>query len=99
LKTRNKRERDELALRLLIPREDLIRWAELANLAITKGLGIENLRLLEKVGVHSVTVLAGEDPDRLYERMRQVSLGRATVRKAKIRIWIREAQKKLRREE
>jgi hypothetical protein len=99
LKTHEKKEREELALRLLIPKEELIRWVEYAMLAQLKGLGIENLRLLEEVGIHSVTVLAGEDPDRLYEKMLQFRRIKPNLRKAKIRIWIREAQKKVRSSE
>ena len=99
MKTHEKKERQELALRLLIPKEELIRWVEYAKLAQLKGLGIENLRLLEELGIHSVTVLAGEDPDGLYEKMLQFRQVKPNLKKAKIRIWIREAQKQLRHEE
>jgi nucleotidyltransferase/DNA polymerase involved in DNA repair len=95
LRTHEKKEREELALRLLIPKEELIRWVEDAKLAQLKGLGIENLRLLEEVGIHSVTVLAGEDPDQLYDRMVQFRNHKPNLKKAKVRIWIREAQKKV----
>jgi hypothetical protein len=98
LKTHEKKEREELALRLLIPKIELIRWVEYAKLAQLKGLGIENLRLLEHLGVHSVTVLAGEDPDRLHDEMLQLRQIKPNLKKAKVRIWIREAQKQLRRE-
>jgi hypothetical protein len=98
LRTHEKKEIEELALRLLIPKEELIRWVEYGKLTQIKSLGIENLRLLEQVGVHSVTVLAGEDPDRLYDRMVQFRNLKANLRKARIRIWIREAQKQLKRE-
>ena len=94
-KTREKKEREELALRLLIPKETLNLWVERARLARIKGLGIENFRLLEKAGVHSVSVLATEDPEKLYERMAQVREGRPVPKKAKIRIWITEAQRKV----
>ena len=92
-KTKDKTERDELALRLLIPKEELIHWVEKAHLVQLKGLGIENLRLLEGVGVHSVTVLATEDPERLYKKMEEVYQGRPIPKRAKIHIWIKEAQK------
>jgi hypothetical protein len=98
-KTREKTERDELALRLLIPKEELIRWVEGAKLAQVKGIGIENLRLLERVGVYSVPVLAGEDPEGLYERMNLLDHGRPSLRRSKIRIWIREAKKAVRSSE
>jgi hypothetical protein len=98
LKTRDKKEMDELALRLLIPKEELIRWVEYAKLALLQGIGTENLRLLEQMGVHSVAALAGEDPDQLYEKMLRFRQIKPNLRKAIIRIWIREAQKKVRRE-
>jgi hypothetical protein len=98
LKTHEKKEREELALRLLIPKEELIRWVEYAKLTQLKGLGIENLRLLQELGIYSVTALAAEDPDGLHEEMVQFRKIKPNLRKAKIRIWIREAQKQLRRE-
>jgi hypothetical protein len=95
-KTREKTERDELALRLLIPKELLIQWVEKAQLIQLKGLGIENLRLLERVDIHSISDLAKEDPDKLYEKIKNTLHERLLPRKAKIRIWIREARKEVR---
>jgi hypothetical protein len=95
-KTKEKKERDELALRLLVPKETLIPWVEKAQLVQMKGLGIENLRLLERVGIQSVRALAGEDPERLYERIALALEGRPPLKKAKIRIWIDEARKEVR---
>jgi hypothetical protein len=95
LKTKEKRERDELALRLLIPREQLIQWVEKAQLVQLKGLGIENLRLLERVGIDSLSALAKEDPEKLYDKIAQAFEGRVFPRKAMIRIWVEEAQKKV----
>jgi hypothetical protein len=94
-KTREKKERDELALRLLIPKELLIQWMEKAQLVQLNGLGIENLRVLEAVGISSVSALAQEDPEKLYQKILEVVQGRVLPRKAKIRIWIREARKKV----
>ncbi len=96
-KTRVKKEADELALRLLIPREELLRWIDKTRLVRLKGLGTSNLRLLEEVGIHTVEDLADEDPDRLYDRLQKLDSGRPIPRKAKLKIWIREAQKKVRR--
>jgi hypothetical protein len=95
-KTRDKNEREELALRLLIPKETLIHWIEQAQLVRLKGLGVENLHLLEKVKIYSVSELASEDPEKLYKRMKQSIKGRSIPRKAKIRIWINAARKKVR---
>ncbi|MBP1700761.1 MAG: hypothetical protein H6Q41_5949 [Deltaproteobacteria bacterium] len=94
-KTEEKKERDELALRLLIPKELLIQWIERAQLVQLKGLGVENLRILERADIHSIPALATEDPEKLYKKIIQVSQGDIPPRKAKIRIWIREARKKV----
>jgi hypothetical protein len=95
-KTRVKKERDELALRLLIPKEELVQWVEKARLVKLKGLGVENLRLLEEVGIHSVSALAKEDSEKLYTKMEQLFGERTLPRKAKIKIWIWESQNKVR---
>ena len=93
LKTRDKKEKDELALRLLIPKERLIHWVEKAQLVQLKGLGAENLLILERVGIHSISALASEDPEKLYERIEQVFQGRPVLKRAMIRIWVNEAKK------
>ena len=98
-KTRERKERDELALRLLIPKEELIHWIEKAQLVRLKGLGIENLRLLEGVGIHSISALAKEDPEILYDKIGQAFQGGVSPRKTKIRIWVREARKKVKSSE
>jgi nucleotidyltransferase/DNA polymerase involved in DNA repair len=98
-KTSGKKERDELALRLLIPKELLIQWVEKAKLVQLKGLGAEDLRLLEGVGIHSISDLTKEDPEKLYEKIKQTLKGRLPPRKAKIRIWVREARKGVRSSE
>ena len=94
-KTRDRKETEELALRLLIPKELLIQWVEKAYLVQLNGLGIENLRLLQGVGINSISALAGADPEKLYDKISKDFPGRAP-RKAKIRIWVREARRKVR---
>jgi len=98
-KTREKDERDELALRLLMPKELLIQWVEKARLARLKGLGVENLRLLESVGIDSIPALAKEDPASLYDKLEQAAREKVLPRKAMIRIWVREARKEVKRSE
>jgi hypothetical protein len=93
LRTKSKKEREELALRLLVPNEELNRWLEKIELVRLKGLGVKNLRLLEGVSIHSVTALASEDPNPLHEWMKYVYSEDSIPSKAKIRIWVREAQK------
>ena len=98
LKTRDRTEMEELALRLHIPKEELVTWVERAQVVLLKGVGIENLRRLEAVGVHSISALSMQDPEKLEERMRRAN-GRGPLPSiAKLRIWIREAQKTVRRE-
>jgi hypothetical protein len=98
-KTKEKDERDEMALRLLIPKEVLVQWVEKARLVQLKGLGVENLRSLEKVGIESTFALAREDPENLYDKIEQAPQERVPSRKAMIRIWVREARKKVKKSE
>jgi hypothetical protein len=58
-------------------------------------LGVENLQILEKVDIHSIPALSTEDPEKLYKKIEQVSQGGIPPLKAKIRIWVREAQKRV----
>jgi len=98
LKTVEKKDKEELALRLLIPKEILVQWVEKAQLVQLKGLGMKNLQLLERVGIHSISALATEDPEELYIKIGQSAQKETSPRKAKIRIWVREAKKQVRRE-
>ncbi len=93
LKTKQKKEREELALRLLVSKEVMNLWVEKAQMVQLKGLGIENLKLLEAIGIDSVSALANQDPNKLFEKIRQAFPTREPPRKAKIRVWIREAKK------
>jgi hypothetical protein len=99
LKTTEKKEREELALRLLVPKEILVQWVEKAQLVQLRGLGIKNLQLLERVGIHSISSLATEDPENLFLKIGPFPQEGSYPRKAKIRIWIREAKKKVRSSE
>ena len=94
-KTKDKNEMDELALRLLVPKEELISWVEKAQLARLKGLGIDNLRLLQEAGIDSEAALSAEDPVRLRDRISQAceGKGRPCPSLSKLTIWIREARK------
>lgn len=94
-KTKEKDERDALALRLLVPREVLTQWVEKARLVRLKGLGVENLRLLESVGIDSISALAKEDPERLYDRLKELPREGIPPRKAMTRIWVRAAREEV----
>jgi hypothetical protein len=95
-KTKTNREVEELALRLLVPKEELTGWIEKAELSQLKGLGTKNLRLLEGVGIHSVASLAAQDIEALRLKMREQYSPDLVPTRAKIRIWIREAQRHVR---
>jgi predicted RecB family nuclease len=69
---------------------------EKAQLVQLRGLGIKNLQLLERVGIHSISSLATEDPENLFLKIGPFPQEGSYPRKAKIRIWIREAKKKVR---
>jgi hypothetical protein len=97
-RTKEKKERDELALRLVVPKEVFVQWIGKARLVQVKGLGVKNLRLLEEAGIHSISDLAKEDPEKLYEKIGELLPATSIPKKAKIRIWIREAQKSVRGE-
>jgi hypothetical protein len=56
---------------------------------------VENLRLLEGVGIDSISALAKENPEILYDRIEQASRERVLPEEAKIRIWVREAKKRV----
>lgn len=98
-RTTQKKERDELALRLLVPKEEFVRWVGKARLAQLKGMGVENLRLLEGAEIHSMAALADENAERLYHKMKEMYKWGKIPGKAKIRIWIREAQKRVKSDE
>jgi len=62
-------------------------------------LGVENLRLLEGVDISSISALAEQDSEKLYKKMTRNFMGRTIPQKGKIRIWVREAQIKVRSSE
>lgn len=92
-KTKSKTEREELALRLFIPLEELEGWIKKAKLVRLKGLGIRNLKTLEGIGIDSIEALAEEHPETLYQKLSKKYPQLSIPRKAKIRIWIKEARK------
>jgi hypothetical protein len=51
---------------------------------------------LEGVGIDSISALAKEDPASLYDKLEQAIREKVLPRKAMIRIWVREAQKRVR---
>jgi hypothetical protein len=76
--------------------EELMRQAEIITL---KGMGIENYRLLREVGVSTLTQLARQDPldlDLRIERTAHLtSIPHRAPTPALVRLWIREAKKRV----
>lgn len=93
-KTRSKTEREELAMRLFVPIEQLEVWIRLAKMVQLKGMGIRNLKRLEGVGIDSIEALAEEDPEILYQKLKKHYPQQPIPKKAKLKIWIKEAKKR-----
>lgn len=70
--------------------EDAGVWVDRAQLTVLRGIGSENAKRLEAVGVSTISQLAAVDPDRLVERLRQES-GRP-VYATRVRVWVRAAR-------
>jgi hypothetical protein len=87
----NRKDQEELSLRLLVPKEELTPWIERARLARLKGLGVKNLELLETEGIQTVSELARRHATELHLKLSRA--GRPAPSVAKLRIWIREARK------
>ncbi|HUF90664.1 MAG TPA: DUF4332 domain-containing protein [Gemmatimonadota bacterium] len=64
-------------------------WVERARLATLRGIGAENARRLETLGIGSVEALAAADPGRLAARLAAAG---APVEPARVRIWVRAAR-------
>ena len=63
-----------------------------------KGIGMENYRLLRAAGVKAIPELARQDPELLTQRLRALSgtlSVHPTPHPAIVRLWVREARKKV----
>ena len=65
-------------------------WIRRARLVALRGIGVQNARFLEEVGVTSVERLADADADALASALRRV--GAPDVREARVRVWVRGAR-------
>jgi hypothetical protein len=76
--------------------EELIQKAEFITM---KGIGLENYRLLQEAGVKNISLLARQDPGNLYVRMQEINrwlhLTQYPPTSAIVRIWVREARKRV----
>ncbi|MBN1254975.1 MAG: DUF4332 domain-containing protein [Deltaproteobacteria bacterium] len=76
--------------------EELIQKAEFITM---KGIGLENYHLLQETGVENISMLSRQDPGNLYVRLQEINrrlhLTRCPPAPAIVRLWVREAQKKV----
>jgi hypothetical protein len=70
-------------------------WIETAQLATLRGIGVRNARLLQQAGVGCIASLAAADGTTLARRLEAMTNRR--VVDARIRVWIRAAQRAVRR--
>jgi predicted flap endonuclease-1-like 5' DNA nuclease len=66
-------------------------WVEFARLATLRGIGTENARMLNRLGILTVEELATAEPAAVARALEQLD-GRAVV-DARVRVWIRAARR------
>jgi predicted flap endonuclease-1-like 5' DNA nuclease len=89
--------RKRLAAKTEIPEQQLLSWANNADRMRIKGIGHDNAKLLEAIGVVTVRELGYRNPAHLATAMRELNGKRKLVRilpnEKKIRRWIEAARK------
>lgn len=81
----------ELAARLDVDASSAAAWRESARLALLRGIGARDARLLRQIGVETVDDLAKAEPDALAMRMR--AAGGDHVVPARVREWVKAARR------
>jgi predicted flap endonuclease-1-like 5' DNA nuclease len=76
-----------------VDRETAQKWVDRAGLASLRGIGTDNLQLLQELGINSVEQLAATDPAALIARLEQKT-GQDWV-DARVRVWVRGARRSL----
>jgi hypothetical protein len=76
-----------------VDRETAQKWVDRAGLASLRGIGTDNLQLLQELGINSVEQLAATDPAALIARLEQKT-GEDWV-DARVRVWVRGARRSL----
>ena len=66
-------------------------WIEFARLATLRGIGTDNARALNRLGITSVEALATTDAATLARQLERLE-GRSVV-EARVRVWIRAARR------
>ena len=89
---RSVRSRRRLSAVTGIPEKTLLRWANMADRMRIRGVGEDNARLLEAVGVVTVRELKYRNPAHIAKAMRECNDKRKLVRllpsESKIKRWI-----------
>jgi len=72
-------------------------WVKLADLFRISGVGEEYSELLEEAGVNSISELAHQNPDKLFERIIEIHNNKKIVRRppklSEVKDWIKQAKK------
>lgn len=88
--------RKRLARAAEIDEETLTRLVERADLARIKGVGAIFADMLERLGVHRATELAGQDPADLHRRLQTLNATERFARRAptpdEVRDWVGQAE-------
>lgn len=82
----------ELAELLMTPTERVRAMLTEGRLMEHRGLGAENARLLNAVGIHTVSQLARWEPEQLGEELSRIATGGQAIVKSRVRVWVRAAR-------
>lgn len=88
----------ELVRELKVSENEIVKWIRSAELAELKGMGTLNANLLNKAGIDHISDLAMLDPSVLYKKLLALNRQRKNIslpREAIIRVWVREAQRRI----
>ena len=97
-KTASEHERKRLASKLKVPESEILRWLKTAELAELKGMGILNANLLFSAGIEHIPALAKQEPAALHKKLLALNSRSEDMpipREEIIRVWIREAQRRI----
>jgi hypothetical protein len=91
-------KRKGLASKFKVSEDEISRWIKLAELAELKGMGIVNVNLLYNAGIEHIPALAAQEPAVLHKKLLALNSPSEVMplpREAIIRVWIREAQRRI----
>lgn len=89
--------RQELAEKIGVSTQQILEWANRADLMRIKGVGEEFSDLLEAAGVDTVVELAQRNAENLYKKLQEVNAEKKLVRRLptrqQVENWIEQAKK------